>query len=605
MKKPVVCRNILLLLGTLILVAAAPVAAETGKAPDDFSLSVDLACPGNAVTAKSGWKIWEIPGGCDGRPHDGAEWTNIAETGIDVYICLQGDVGGGNLAAGYGDPICNTAYHWHHAGNRSGSSKTFRHEGSPTANVQLKLGGPGLVAGEYWLYTYHCFPTRNDDMPSITVKGQGVVQLAAAAGVPVRNIDSDKELKPSLIKFYTEGRAAATVTYEAAKGNHTLESGRSSNAVVNAFRLVRKNTAPRPTKPFPANGQKYVPLDNTLSWDPGPPGATYNLYFAGSAGDLDAESEPDATGLTEPSYDAAALRGSQKLEEDQSYFWRVEYVHRNRKAVGDKWTFKTAGRIMLKADLALPMANGVPYPGTAKSGWTAWAHPGWADMYAHDGKWLRNIDGSGIDAFLTIGNEGMGALKVKNMRMHSKKGEGPPTGIPNADPICNSWFQAADWASYAHGESSEWGNILLLFTQLPAGQYTLLTYHNHWYHCDRYECDCLGMVKYRDEYRATRAEQGPMPSITVNALPEKPLPGYEKWALPRGTGRGVTTIQNVYHFTAQHVTQDEQLVPSVVKFKTDGSPVLVIYEAPQDYWDYRDYPGGRGILNAFILEQLR
>jgi len=36
-------------------------------------------------------------------------------------------------------------------------------------------------------------------------------------------------------------------------------------------------------------------------------------------------------------------------------------------------------------------------------------------------------------------------------------------------------------------------------------------------------------------------------------------------------------------------------------FVTDGSPVLVIYEAPKFYIDYRDYPGGRAPLNAFRL----
>ena len=31
-------------------------------------------------------------------------------------------------------------------------------------------------------------------------------------------------------------------------------------------------------------------------------------------------------------------------------------------------------------------------------------------------------------------------------------------------------------------------------------------------------------------------------------------------------------------------------------------PALIIYGALQDYWDYRDYPGGRGILKALRLE---
>jgi hypothetical protein len=273
---------------------------------------------------------------------------------------------------------------------------------------------------------------------------------------------------------------------------------------------------------------------------------------------------------------------------------------------------------LFRVDLGCP-----DNPLTFKIGWIPWAIPNGCDGRPNDGaflediagtginayicskddRWLRNIDGSGVDAYLTLGNEGMGALKVKGMRMHSKKGEGPPTDIPSADPICNTWYQSADWASHA-GKSSEWGNVLLLLQNLPAGRYNLLSYHNHWYHCDRYECDCLGLVEYRGEYRANRAEQGPMPSIRAVALPAGPLPGYEKWSMPKGTGKGVEAIQNVYHFTAQHVEHDEELVPSVAKFKTDGSPVLIIYEAPQDYWDYRDYPGGRGILNAFLLEQV-
>jgi len=59
-------------------------------------------------------------------------------------------------------------------------------------------------------------------------------------------------------------------------------------------------------------------------------------------------------------------RFGQRLDEDYTYFWRVEYVNGDRKAISDKWRFSTAGRIMLKVDLALPMGDGVPYLATAK-----------------------------------------------------------------------------------------------------------------------------------------------------------------------------------------------------------------------------------------------
>ncbi|MHC4645422.1 MAG: hypothetical protein ACYTBJ_07960, partial [Planctomycetota bacterium] len=401
-----------------------------------------------------------------------------------------------------------------------------------------------------------------------------------------------------------------TVTYQGGKDEFTLESGQSSNPMVNAFELVRVKSAPRATNPNPPNGAKYVPLNTKLSWDPGPEGTAYNLLI----GDIDAKASPEITGLTKPEYDPGPLR------KDYRYTWRIEYVMPDgRKSRSDKLEFCTEGRVMLKVDLALPMADGVPYPGTAKEGWAIWADPAWYDMYADGVVTLKNIDSSGIDARLTLGYEGMGCLKVKGMRMHSKKGEGPPTGLPSADPICNTWYQSADWASYGGCKYYPSGYILLAFYNLPAGTYDLYSYHNHWYYCDRYECDCLGLVEYRGEYRASKVEQGPMPSVKAMSFAaakrfvdereiyrEKHfLDSWNKLSRPvGGATEGVTSIKEVFSFEAQHVEHDEELIPSVISFKTDGSAVLVMYEAPQDYWDYRDYPGGRAILNAFRLEQV-
>lgn len=275
---------------------------------------------------------------------------------------------------------------------------------------------------------------------------------------------------------------------------------------------------------------------------------------------------------------------------------------------------RNSGELPLQVDLGCP-----ENPATLKPGWTIWAEPKWYDMYADGIKALKNVDGSGVDIRLTVGYDGMGCLKVKGMRMHSKKGNGPPTGIPDADPICNTWFEAADWASHTKGgrRLSPWGNILLAFYGLPAGEYELFSYHNHWYHCDRYECDCLGMVEYRGAYKASRAEQGLMPSIKAMSFAQAQglyegfskdneyQDAYNKLSKPAGVATGgVTAIKDAYHVTAQHVSHDEELIPSLIKFRTDGSAVLVIYEAPQDYWDYRDYPGGRAILNGFRLEQV-
>jgi len=350
-------------------------------------------------------------------------------------------------------------------------------------------------------------------------------------------------------------------------------------------------------KPHPLDTAVNVPANVTLKWKAGYTGARHRVYFGTSPLDTYFYAEPvyegDATSFKPP-----------RLEKATTYYWRVDQIYGDKTVMGDVWTFTTEGTLMLQVDLALPKwGTSEPIPETAKPGWTIWADPRWADMYSHDVAKLENAGGTGINVWLSLGNEGMGALKVKGMRMYSMAGDGPPAGRPQGDPLCNTWYQSADWASHS-GRSLEWGNILLAFENIPPGEYELYSYHNHFYHCDRYETSCLGTIKYRSFFMADAPEQGPMPAITVQALPPKPLPGYEDWSFPKGPGKGVTAIKNAYNVKTQHIDEDEKLSPSVVRFRTDGSPVLVVYEAPKFYIDYRDYPGGRAILNAFRLVQL-
>jgi len=352
------------------------------------------------------------------------------------------------------------------------------------------------------------------------------------------------------------------------------------------------------TKPEPLDTAVNVPTDVTLKWKAGYGADRHRIYFG--------KSPLDTYFYAKPVYEGKATTFKpQRLEKATTYYWRVDEIHNGKTIMGDVWSFTTEGTLILQVDLALPKWNSSePIPETAKPGWTIWADPRWADMYSHDIAKLENAGGTPIDIWLTLGNEGMGALKVKGMRMYSMAGDGPPSGQPQGDPICNSWYQSADWASHS-GQSLEWGNILLLFEDIPPGEYELYSYHNHFYHCDRYETSCLGTIKYRSFFLADAPEQGPMPAITVQPLPPQPLPGYEHWSLPKGTGKGVVAIKNAYNVKTQHVDSDQKLSPSVVRFRTDGSPVLVVYEAPKFYIDYRDYPGGRAILNAFRLVKVK
>jgi len=238
------------------------------------------------------------------------------------------------------------------------------------------------------------------------------------------------------------------------------------------------------------------------------------------------------------------------------------------------------------------------WEGSQKPGWWHWAAPGWADMYMHDMRWEDGsispkptgpgIDGTGIHACVTTGSEGQLGLHVKDLCRDNLAGDGPPYGTVVGDPIANSWLYAVDWAG------PEAGDILLLLTDLPAGEYWLYSYHNHWEPCSQgtrncMQCEC-GMPA--------------MPTITANPLPSSPPVGYNGYSLPLGTGTGVTQIENDYDVWPTHYVSDDDLVPSLIKFETDGSEVLVIYEADNSLWPDCARPGRegtRGILNAFEL----
>ncbi|MHC4647235.1 MAG: fibronectin type III domain-containing protein, partial [Planctomycetota bacterium] len=198
------------------------------------------------------------------------------------------------------------------------------------------------------------------------------------------------------------------------------------------------------------------------------------------------------------------------------------------------------------------------------------------------------IDGTGIHACITTGSEGQLGLHMKDLCRDNLGGGGCPYGNPAGDPIANTFLYAVDWA----GPSA--GDILLMLTDMPPGEYWLYSYHNHWEPCSQGTRNCL------------QCECGmpPMPTITANPAPSSPPAEYNGYSLPLGTGTGVTQIENAYDVWPTHYYLDSQLVPSLIKFETDGSEVLVIYEADNTLWPDCARPGregSRAILNAFEL----
>jgi len=677
--------KLILVLGTVLI--AVVVGAKEAQCKQSYEvLKVDFGCPRDDNTFKPGWVAWRLPGGCDGDAQASSVFWNVDQTRINLELSTTGDSGMGNLRAGPGDQIANTYYTEARDIGRMLRDCCTERETSIALSIQLTISGPGLSPGEYILYSYHNLSRDRghfENMFAITAAGSGVTQLNSVCDVPVQHTRNDDELKPSELRFRTDGSGPVTITYHAGQ----------TSAVLNAFELHSMEPTKLARDPFPPDGATGIPPDITLSWTPGADSAGNVLYIGrdvketirdtiddSTSGVIDAnsyrpknlrmgethywrvdqvdknnpdkfvhgriwkftvldgkahkpypldtainvgsdvtlkwsagyhakthkvyfgKSPVDTYFYAEPVYEGHATSFKPpRLDKATNYYWRVDEVNGDTTVMGDVWSFVTDGTLMLQVDLAIPKWGGSePIAETAKPGWTIWADRRWADMYSHDGATLENAGGTPIDIRLTIGNEGMGALKAKGMRMYSMAGDGPPAGAPDGDPICNTFYQSADWASHSGG-SLEWGNTLLLLSDIPAGEYELYSYHNNFYHCDRYETSCLGTIKYRGFFMADAPEQGPLPLITAMPLPPKALPGYEHWSMPAGTGKGVTAIKNAYNVHCQHVDRDSELSPSVIQFRTDGSPVLVVYEAPKFYIDYRDYPGGRAVLNAFRL----
>jgi hypothetical protein len=101
---------------------------------------VDLSCPGQPATKKGAdWSDFEVSGGCDGDRHDPRYWTDPVSN--LSFGCGQPG-GHGNVIAGGGDPICNSAYQqW---------------EGDP-APMMLRIYGTGHTAGDYTIEVLHAW----------------------------------------------------------------------------------------------------------------------------------------------------------------------------------------------------------------------------------------------------------------------------------------------------------------------------------------------------------------------------------------------------------------------------------------------------------------
>ena len=363
-----------------------------------------------------------------------------------------------------------------------------------------------------------------------------------------------------------------------------------------------------------------VPVDVTLSWTPGTLAAEHDVYFG-----IDEAAVENATKAS-PQYKATvgtAEFGPPALEEAATYYWRIDEVNASGTVKGDLWQFTTVGALVLNFDFALPLQN-VPdspiHPLTAKEGYYHWAAPRWFDMRHHDMVWdgpggaksgPEGIAGTGIHAAVTQLYEGQICLRVRGMcQMDHDDDKGylnPPTGAPEGDPIANTWLMGSDWAGDQNGD------VWLGLYDLPPGEYTLKSYHNFWYYDNRMrECtweDTLNQdpmpqvaaiwIGAADNWYAGKQHQEGGDVLTGMRFPDA------LWKISGGGELGygdVKLIEDDFNIDCSHTLNDDEVTTSTIGFSTDGSAVLIIYDSPNGARDpYRDYPGGRGILNAFEL----
>ncbi|MHC4623919.1 MAG: hypothetical protein ACYS4W_08455, partial [Planctomycetota bacterium] len=251
-----------------------------------------------------------------------------------------------------------------------------------------------------------------------------------------------------------------------------------------------------------------------------------------------------------------------------------------------------ASAVYLAVDLVCPIRNEedpnyvIRNERTSKPGYMAWGS-GWGDLSRHDIKTLANADGSGVDISITVGYEGDGSLKVLGLTFigDGDDCEGlPPEG---SGPIANSYFishrhwgdQPDDPNNVRYSNGSVF--IRLSGGGLVKGDYSLTTYHN----CPNNIPWDMNSPAYPPDWYVDDGNDSNMPVVNV----------YGPGVLQKHDEE--TYDVNV---VIQHVSDDESLIPSRVKWYYNGvGEVTVMFRAAPGS-DYR--VGGAGVVNAFILE---
>ena len=494
------------------------------------------------------------------------------------------------------------------------------------ANVEIEFGGNARL-NAWILYSDSALPTATGPIPG---NGELGVNPAVSLGwnpggdAPLHNVYLGTD------EAAVDGATEASPEFQDAVDVNNFDAGTLAFDQTYYWRIDEVGAATvkgslwnftttdgKATDPDPTDNALGVEPDAVLSWTAGALATSHDVYLG-----VDEVEVADATKASctyRETVDTAGFT-PEGLRGSGVYYWRIDEVSSNGTVKGDVWELTVIGSLSslhLKVDLALPKYNGGLWEQTLKPGWIPWAAPRWHDMYGHDcvladGTGLGpgcgadytdkpGLGGSGVMAGMSCVYEGRGGLLAAGLEMCNLNATcGPPavSGQVLYDPICNTWFQITDYADVPGA------NILLPLYNLPPGEYELRTYHNkfggerngsnpHW------ECVCRpeNPLNYVTAVAIAGAEDFFADSGT----------DYEWHKLAGqydlGSADGVEVLQEAHNVVQQQVTSDDELVPSVIRFRTNGSPVLVIYEGtccvPEDIRPARD--SGRSVVNAFEL----
>ncbi|MHC4621783.1 MAG: hypothetical protein ACYTEQ_28920, partial [Planctomycetota bacterium] len=221
--------------------------------------------------------------------------------------------------------------------------------------------------------------------------------------------------------------------------------------------------------------------------------------------------------------------------------------------------------IQLKVDLANGKEDD-PWPKSFKGGnWTPWAF--WGDDDAgHDGIFIKGFAGMDVNIGLCVAE---GDSNPGTMLQFADHGE---------EKICNTWVESTTDAGGGGAVDDGDIHLVIMGRELIAGEYAVWAYHNH-----------------PEDY------QDPMPYIHVgtycdaNALDNLPVPSTNDCTGVVQIHDGETRDRDVpIQNLSYEYGVDASLVPSLVKFTTDGnSSVLIKYHAAYQ---------STAVINAFIIE---